>query len=204
MRDLDRALAEIGAIRSQIARSSEFHGYGPATLAATGGLAAFAATAQALWLPDPIADIARYLALWIATACLAIGAVGFEMVTRSKRAHSSLAQAMIQAAVEQFLPAGAAGTLLTVVMLRFAPDALWMLPGLWQIVFSLGVFAACSALPRPMFVIGVWYLAAGMIGLAAASADHDLSPWAMGVPFGLGQLLAAVLLRWSVRGRDGR
>ena len=34
---------------------------------------------------------------------------------------------MIQSAVEQFLPAIAAGTLLTVVLLRFAPHSLWML-----------------------------------------------------------------------------
>ena len=27
--------------------------------------------------------------------------------------------------------------------LLFAPDNLWMLPGLWQILFSLGVFASC-------------------------------------------------------------
>jgi hypothetical protein len=203
MQDLDRALAEIGAIRSQIARSMEFRGYGPATLATTGTLAALAALAQASWVPDPVGDVAAYLALWIATACLAVAVVGFEMVTRSRRAHSSLAQAMIQSAVEQFLPAGAAGILLTVVIVTAAPDALWMLPGLWQIVFSLGVFAACSALPRPMFAVGVWYLAAGLGGLASASADHGLSPWAMGVPFGVGQLMAAILLRWSVRDGDG-
>ena len=63
MQDLDRALAEIGAIRSQIARSLEFRGYGPATLAATGGLAALAGLAQALWLPDPVGAIAWYFAL---------------------------------------------------------------------------------------------------------------------------------------------
>ena len=58
---------------------------------------------------------------------------------------------MIHAATEQFIPAGVAGVLLTVVLYRFAPENLWMLPGLWQIVFSLGLFAACRSLPRPMF-----------------------------------------------------
>ena len=36
MRDLDKALADITAIRSQMARGAEFRGYGPATVAATG------------------------------------------------------------------------------------------------------------------------------------------------------------------------
>ena len=39
MRDLDKALADIFAIRSQIAAGTAFRGYGPATVAATGGLA---------------------------------------------------------------------------------------------------------------------------------------------------------------------
>ena len=52
MRDLDKALADITAIRSQMARGAEFRGYGPMTVAATGVLAIFAAVLQGLWLPD--------------------------------------------------------------------------------------------------------------------------------------------------------
>ena len=53
-----------------------------------------------------------------------------------------------------------------------SPDLIvlvWMLPGLWQIVFSLGFLASCRVLPRPMFAVGVWYLAAGLVSLALAS-----------------------------------
>jgi hypothetical protein len=48
MRDLDKALADITAIRSQMARGTEFRGYGPMTVAATGVLAIFAAVLQGL------------------------------------------------------------------------------------------------------------------------------------------------------------
>ena len=40
MSNLDKALAEITAIRGQMARASQFRGYGPATFAITGTLAA--------------------------------------------------------------------------------------------------------------------------------------------------------------------
>src|SRR2546430_13837008 len=53
MRDLDKALADIFAIRSQIAAGTAFRGYGPATVAATGGLALFTALFQFLWLHEP-------------------------------------------------------------------------------------------------------------------------------------------------------
>jgi len=108
----------------------------------------------------------------------------------------------IHAAIEQFIPAGVAGILLTVVLFRFAPQSLWMLPGLWQIVFSLGIFASCRSLPRPMFAAGIWYLAAGLASIAFASEAHAFSPWTMAVPFGIGQFFMAGVLYRSIGERD--
>jgi hypothetical protein len=203
MQDLDKALAEITEIRSQLARGIEFRGYGPLTVAGTGVLALAAASVQALWLPDPSASVLSYLILWIATAVVSVVLIGIEMVARSRRIHRGLADEMIHAATEQFVPAGVAGALLTFVLFQFAPASLWMLPGLWQIVFSLGFFASCRSLPRPLFGIGVWYLAAGLMSLAFASGAHAFSPWAMALPFGIGQLAMAAILHVSVGAHDG-
>lgn len=197
MRELDKALGEIATIRQHLARGTEFRGYGPASLASTAFLAFGAAVLQAVYMPAPAQAPAAYIALWGATAALAVIVVGIEAVTRSRRIHSALADDMIFLAVEQFLPAAFAGSLLSLVLLRNAPETLWMLPGLWQIVLSLGVFASCRSLPKPMIAVGVWYLATGLAYLAIARGEQAYSPFAMGVPFGIGQLLAAVLLQWT-------
>ncbi|MEJ0075331.1 MAG: hypothetical protein WDO17_07760 [Alphaproteobacteria bacterium] len=202
MKDLDRALADITAIRSQLARGTQFRGYGPVTVAATGLLALLAAALQALYLPDPGAAPLAWLALWSGMAVLAVIIAAAEMVARSRREHGGLADEMLYAAVEQYIPAGVAGTLLTVVLYRYAADALPLLPGLWQIVFSLGVFASSRALPRGMFAVGVWYLAAGLASLALADAA-PFSPLAMAVPFGAGQFLMAFVLYRATGGDDG-
>lgn len=194
MRDLERALNDIQAMRSQIALGTEFRGYGPAAFATTGVLGASAALLQSLWIGDPAADILSYLGLWIATALLSAVIIGIDVVTRARRVHSGLADEMVQSAAEQLLPAAVAGGLLTVVLVRCAPQSLWMLPGLWQIVLSLGVFAACRMLPAPLIAVGVWYLGTGLACLAFASDAYALSPWAMGLPFGVGQLLTAALI----------
>jgi len=68
MRDLDKALADIFAIRSQIAAGTAFRGYGPAAIAATGGLALMTAVAQFLWLDDPSGQPVIFFAGWAATA----------------------------------------------------------------------------------------------------------------------------------------
>jgi hypothetical protein len=198
MDDLNKALGDIGTIRRQMARSTEFRGYGPATLAATSLLAVSAATAQALWLPDPASHIASYLSLWISTAIVSAGLIGMQMITRTQRMHSGMADEMIRMAVEQFLPAAGAGALMTVVMLRFVPSALWMLPGLWLVIFSLGVFSSCRFLPRPMAAAGAWYLLSGLMCVALGDS-RALSPWTMGVAYGVGQLLVAAILFVAAR-----
>jgi hypothetical protein len=202
--DLDRALADISEIRSQLARGSEFRGYGAATLATTGGLAALAALAQSRWLPFPGHDPLAYVALWTGTAAISVIIIAMETVTRSRRIHSGLAQEMILSAAEQFLPAGLAGVLLTAVFLRFIPEDAWMLPGLWQAVFALGVFASCRFLPRAMLLVGGWYLACALVCLTLARGADAFSPWAMGAPFALGQLMVAAVLQFGSRGCDVR
>ena len=192
--NLDKALADITAIRTQMARGAEFRGYGPATVAATGCLALLAAVAQALFLPDPAANVLAYLSLWIATAAISVVLIGIEMGSRSRRMHSGLADEMIWAATGQFIPAGVAGALLTFVLFQVAPQSLWMVPGLWQIIFSLGFFASCRSLPRPLYAVGIWYLAAGLTSFAIAGETGAFSPWVMGIPFGLGQFLMAAIL----------
>jgi hypothetical protein len=193
--DIDRALIEIRAMRSQIARGTEFRGYGPAAFAATGIFAGLAAFLQTQFIPAPLADIQTYLALWIATAALSVLVITIDVVTRSHRVHSGLADEMIRGAVEQLLPAMAAAVLLTVAVVRFSPQHLVMLPGLWQIALSLGIFASCRSLPAPLITTGVWYLAAGIISIAVAD-ERPLAPLAMGLPFAGGQLLAAVLIQF--------
>ncbi|HEX4023437.1 MAG TPA: hypothetical protein VHX52_01845 [Steroidobacteraceae bacterium] len=199
MTELNKALAEIRSIRGQLARGTQFRGYGPATLAATGVLALLAAVMQQRWLPNPSLDVAHYLSIWIATAAISLTIISIETVLRSRRVHCGLAAEMIRTALEQFMPAIVAGLLVTVVIVGCAPASLWILPGLWQVIFSLGVFASCRFLPRQMFGVGLWYLAAGLTCLALGGRGGAFSPWAMGIPFGIGQLLVAAVLRLCYR-----
>jgi hypothetical protein len=198
MNDLNKALGDIGSIRRQVAHSTEFRGYGPATLAGTGVLAVVAAGLQALLLPDPANHISAYLSIWISTAVLSAALIGTEMHARTRRIHSGMADEMIRMAVEQFLPSVGAGALFTLVLVRFVPAALWMLPGIWQVVFSLGVFSSCRFLPRPMAGAGAWYLLTGLTSIALADS-RALSPWAMGIPYGAGQTLVAAILLFAAR-----
>jgi hypothetical protein len=110
---------------------------------------------------------------------------------------------MVFSAIEGFLPAGGAGLCLGLVFARFAPDQLWMLPGLWQVLVGLGLFASARILPRTVPLAGAWYLLAGLTVLAFASEARHLSPWLMGLPFAVGQGLLAVIIHRHSGHADG-
>jgi hypothetical protein len=194
MMPLDEALAQISDIRGHLARTEIFRGYRAATVGFSAVVAIGAAGLQARLIPDPTAAPHDYLVLWIGAAALCLVVTAIEMAVRCARAVSPLAVRHACRAIEQFLPCVAAGALLTAVLFRSAAEALWMLPGLWSILFSLGIFASWRLLPPQTFWVAGYYLLAGVLCLAAARGEYAFSPWAMGGTFGIGQGLAAAVL----------
>ena len=180
--ELHEALTQISEIRHQMARTEVFRGFRALPVAFSGLLAVSAAFAQAAWLPDPELRIPEYLVLWVGTAVVSGLAAGSEMLWRTRGPASWLRREITWLAVEQFLPCLAAGALLTLVLVRSAPESLWMLPGLWQILFSLGVFASCRLLPKATFGVAIFYLVAGLASLAFARGGGGALPLGDGGP----------------------
>lgn len=202
MHDLKKALADIGDIRQHLASGTLFRGFGPAVMAGSGLLAFAVAAAQTAWAAEEGQDAIVFLGTWVATAVVAGTLIGVEMIARTKRHHGGLADDMILNAVEHFLPAAAAGAAIGGVIVRFAPQTAWMLPGLWAMLVSVGLFASVRFLPRTITLGGAWYFIAGMTALIVGSRTETLSPWLMGVPFGVGQLLLAGILYSAFGGED--
>jgi len=202
--ELREALSQIAEIRRQMARTEVFRGYRAVPVAFSGLLAWAAAAYQSFSIPDPLAQLSAYLSLWVGAAILSAIAAGLGMAWRARHASaSSWSRQITRLAVEQFAPCVASGGLLTIVLVRSATDSLWMLPGLWSILFSLGIFASRRLLPRAITAVALFYLAAGLADLVLARGSHSLSPWSMGVPFGVGQILAAAVLYGTLERQHG-
>ena len=178
MGDLDKALTELSHIRRPRHLSADV---------------------QARWVALPAEHIGGYLAVWIATAAVSAALIVVQMQTRARRMHSAMADEMIRMAIEQFLPALIAGLLVTVVLAEFVTQAVWMLPGVWQLIYSLGVFSSCRFLPRLVMVGGAWYLLTALVCLGFGDA-RALSPWTMGLAYGAGQMLIAAALYAGAEG----
>lgn len=134
----------------------------------------------------------EYLGVWIATAVVCATLCATQMIKRADRLHVGLAGEMVRMAVTQFLPAGIAGTILPFVLLHVTSSVFWMLPALWQIIFSLGVFGSCRCLPRPMLLVGAWFLLTGFVALSLGD-NRSLAPHVMAVPYAIGTALIAAI-----------
>lgn len=197
--ELSEALRQVSAIHQQMARADVFRGYRSLTVGASGVLALVAAAVQPFWVPVPEADLARYLVLWVGVAAASLVVVAVEM---TRGAGAGLARHSAVLAAEQFLPCVVVGAALTLCIARVAPQAGWMFPGLWALVFSLGVFASRRLLPRPVTWVGAFYVLCGCLSLSKGPGAGAMAPWQMGLTFGGGQLLTAAILRRTLERDD--
>lgn len=194
--ELHEALTQIAEIRQGVARAEVFRGYRAVPVALSGLLALIAASVQHVLVGNPTENLSAYLTYWVGVAVVSVCATGLEMLWSLHVSPSSLERQKTLVAVREFLPCLLVGGLLMLVVQRWAPIIAWTLPGLWAMLFGLGIFASQRFLPRAVVWVAVYYVGAGAACLAVAQGDNALSPWAMGLTFGAGQFLcAAVFLR---------
>lgn len=192
MQEIDKALSDIGHIRQQLAVNSRFLGFTPPIIALTGLLAIGLAVIQS-FRPDLAKDISSYFALWILLAVICGLLTATDAVIRARIAHRDMADMMLVTTLRQFIPAGLIGAVFGLFVIIRVPDVAWLLPGLWQMLVALGIFSALPNLPPRIVWAVAFYFLAGLASLAL-SQFQPLSPWIMGAPFGVGQLLAAWIL----------
>jgi hypothetical protein len=202
--ELHEALSQISEIRRQMARTAVFRGYRSATAAFSGCVAIATAAAQSMFLDEPHMHVSTFLAFWLVAALLSVAAAATEMVLRCVKSRSPLQKELTVQAAEQFVPSLATGALLTLVMAMFAGDERWLLPGLWAILFALGVFASRRVLPGAVAIVGGYYLLAGLVAIAETDPKTAYSPWTMALIFAPGQFLAAFILWWTLEREHGR
>ena len=196
------AFDQITAIHTQLAATERLRGLRAVPVAFSGGLALLAAAGQSWWIGDPVTEIPRWLCLWVGAAAISALAAGLELAHRVRASGSRHSVANALLALQEFSPCLLAGAIVTAVVALRLPAQLWLLPGLWQLLFGLGNLAAHRLLPAPAVAVGALYLASGSACLLLLG-ERALAPWAMGLPFAAGQLGLAAILWWNHERRGG-
>lgn len=194
--DISRALAQVAEIHEQMAKGEVYRGYRSVPLAASGliGIGAAVVQPHALGTTDPVG----FVIYWTAVACCA-GFVGISEIVFNYCVHDNqAARRRTRRVVGQFMPSVLGGAIITASFVHLSATLVPLLPGLWAICFGIGAFASRPYLPRASGGVALFYYAAGIVLLWIAMGPRPLSGWWVGGTFGIGQLLAALVLYWNL------
>lgn len=193
-----QALADVRQIQTVLAKTERFRLLRATTVGTTACLAIVGASLQAWFVGNPAEAPFRYAVYWSVIAavgaCCAIMATAWRYWVRP----TSWDRELWFEASRSFVPALAVGGLLTGVIVWRYQEMAGALPGIWSLLFGLGVWSAARLFPRTMSGVAAYYFLAGT--LALMSAEKGLySPLWMAVAFGGGQLIMCGVLAYDER-----
>src|SRR5262249_46839651 len=157
-------------IHEQLAKAEVYRGFRVPGVAAAGALGLAAAAAQP-WVVAP--DGLGFVAYWVTVAvvCAAVGAGA--ALHAYFVAEDGFARRRTRRVLSQFLPCLGAGAVVTFALPRCDAALVALLPGLWALLFGLGVLAARPYLPRAIGWVSLFYLGCGALLLARADPGAE-------------------------------
>ena len=191
--DVPQALDRIEEIHAQIAKGEVFRGYRPVPVAIAGAVGLLAGWLQPRFVPE--GEATRFLVWWIAVALLNVAVNAAVIAAGYARCRDAFARRHTRRVVGQFVPCLLAGTAVSLGLPAAGSALVRLLPGLWALLFGLGVFASRPYLARATGWVALFFVAAGTGLLLFPPATYAALGLAHGAVFGAGLLGAAVVLR---------
>jgi len=201
--DVFRALEQIEAIHDQLAKGEVYRGWRSLPVAASGVVGIAAAAGQSGSPNQPW----LFVGYWLAVAVVAFAVGCSEIAWHYVRHADDTERRRTRLVIGQLLPALVAGAIATVALMQLDPPAVAILPGLWAMMLGVGIFAARPYLPPACIWTALFYWSVGLLllwGGATAGRNAGIAPWGIGLTFGVGQLLAAFTLYWTLERRQAR
>jgi hypothetical protein len=188
---VSRALEQISEIHGHLARTHVYRGWRPVPCALSGAIG----MAGVVWqlVVEPPATAWAFVIAWSIVAAVAIVVGCAEIAWHYTRASVS-ERHRARHVFAQAVPAVVAAIIITVVLINTNPALVMLLPGVWALMFGVGMFAARPFVPSGSGWVALYYWLAGIVVLSVHAAGPMPSPWAVGGVFGVGQTLAALVL----------
>lgn len=192
---VDDALRQIEAIHDQLDKSETYRGFQVGGVAA-GGVLGLAAAA----LQERFVEPEYFVGYWVLVAAVCGLLSGGSALYSFFRVEDAVTRRKTARLLMQFLPSLVAGGVVTWVFVQAGLSA--YLPGLWALLFGLGVLASRPYMPRAIGWVSLYYLVCGCLLLVWSTRGHDLSGWQVGGVFGAGHLASALVLSRNVERDD--
>ena len=179
-----RAMDNLKFIRETMEAAATFtavSGWGTVVIGFTAiAAAAIAATTQ---------STARWILVWLCEAALSVAISVYTMALKARAAKLPLWSEPARKILFSFAPPMVGGALLTLVF--FERDLVALLPGVWMLLYGIGVVAAGTFSVRIVPVMGVAFM---LVGTVALFAPAEMATEYMAAGFGGLHLLFGTLI----------
>lgn len=195
---LSEALDQIEQIHGHMARTEIYLGYRPLPVALSGALGLLAAALQSHFVQagQSRAFVFYWLGVAGISALVAASAVALHFFRQSPFERRQTLYVW-----GQFMPCIMVGALVGGGVAASFPSAVGILPGLWSLVFSLGIFSSRPFLPRATGWVGLFYLIAGGWMLMNPSSPAEPA-WPLAWSFFIGQCAGAIILYMNLERKN--
>jgi hypothetical protein len=163
----ERAIESLEFIRTTMARSAPF-----TAVSGAGGIAMGVLALVAAALGRASSSNEQWLTVWVLSAAVAVP-VGFVLMRAKARRHDlTLWSAAGRRFAQGFVPAIAAGAVLTFGLVR--ADAVDLVPAVWLLLYGAGVLAGSSSSVPVLAWLGALFMVLGVVSLFTSPALRDL------------------------------
>lgn len=180
----ERAMESLEFIRTTMARSAPF-----TAVSGRGGIAMGVLALVAAVLGRSTSSDEQWLMTWIGSAAVAVP-VGFALMrAKAQRYELALWSAAGRRFAQGFVPAIAAGAVLTFALVRI--DAIEVVPAAWLLLYGAGVLAGSSSSVPVLAWLGALFMVLGCASLVTPATWRDL--W-LGAGFGVLQMVFGIYI----------
>ena len=218
--NVQRALSEVAEMRAQLDRTANFRGFRSLATGFSALVVLLGALIQTAWLEASSFQINVYLSIWLGVAFASSALAGVEMIARGVFSGNRQVWITHRRLIGNLMPSMIVGSALTLALANHAMGQsiqspsfamMWALPGMWAMMFGLGLFTCRHEMPRSANWVAMYYMVAGMVCLffnsrltgQSSESFSELSAWQMVILFGLGQSFLGLVLYWNVERKNG-
>ncbi len=212
--NIHRALSDLAEIRAQLDRTETYRGFRSAMVGISVLVLGIGYWMESIWVGvGPAQQVDQYLIVWVSVAVISAIIAGIEMLIRSRVSGNPMVGRLHWSLASNIAPSFLVGFVVTLLIGFHAREMsvsssgggmIWALPGLWSMIYSLGLLNCRSNLPVQVVGVAVYFLFAGILLLGYNWMTRETAGWQMLVSFGVGQSFLALVLFWNLERSDGR
>lgn len=196
MIDINEAIDNISEIHHQLSKAAIYKGYKPVVVTISGIIGMLASIIQTFLIKNFLSIY--FVIFWVIVAVINLTLCTLMILYQYFFKENIHEKQKTLCIMTQFIPMMIAGAIITVFLALNGKDTIPFLPAIWAMIFSMGIFNVRPYLSNLTIIPAAFYIICSLFLFYLRLYNTNLLPIGMGLSFGLGQILSAMTLYWSI------